>query len=91
MTYTLRRVCSVSLAVALALTLMLVGLPGSAAAQADEPNETQDDLQESIEKLNTTAAEQDERHSLTHSMDQLDTGDDERTLEDAIERLESDS
>jgi hypothetical protein len=76
--------------VALALALTLVGLPGTVAAQADEPDDTQDDLEESIEKLNTTAADQEERHNMTHSMEQLDTSDDERTLEDAIERLESD-
>ncbi|SEP30113.1 hypothetical protein SAMN05216388_10713 [Halorientalis persicus] len=89
MTRTLHRVGSVSLAVALALALTLVGLPGSAAAQADNPDETQDNLDEAIERLDTSATEQQERHNMTHSMAQFDTSDDERTLEDAIERLES--
>ncbi|RXK46166.1 hypothetical protein [Halorientalis pallida] len=75
---------------ALAFALTLVGLTGPVAAQADDPDDTQSDLDKSIEKLNTSAAEQQERHNLTHSMEQLDTSDDERTLEDAIERLESD-
>ncbi|WP_092665358.1 hypothetical protein [Halorientalis persicus] len=75
---------------ALALALTLVGLTGPVAAQADEPDDTQDDLEESIEQLETSAGEQQERHNTTHSMEQLDTSDDERTLEDAIERLESD-
>ncbi|WP_092665078.1 hypothetical protein [Halorientalis persicus] len=74
---------------ALALALTLVGLPGSAAAQADNPDETQDNLDEAIERLDTSATEQQERHNMTHSMAQFDTSDDERTLEDAIERLES--
>jgi hypothetical protein len=78
------------LAVALALALTLVGLPGSVAAQADDHNDTQGDLDEAIEKLDTSAADQEERKNLTHNVDQLDTNDDEHTLEDAIERLESD-
>jgi TolA-binding protein len=78
------------LAVALALALTLVGLTGPVAAQADDHNDTQDDLEESIEQLETSADEQQERHNTTHSMEQLDTSDDERALEDAIERLESD-
>ena len=56
MTRTLHRVGSVSLAVALAIALTLVGLAGPVAAQPDDPDD-KDDPAESIEALNTMSDE----------------------------------
>jgi hypothetical protein len=72
------------------VALALVGLTGPVTVQAND-HDTQDDFDESVEQLNTSAADQEERHNLPHSMDQLDTNEDKRTLEDVIERLEADS
>lgn len=87
---TLHRVGSVGLAVALALTLTVVGLSGSVAAQSHDSDDTTDDLEDSMEKLNTTAEEKQERHNLTQTAEQLDTTNNDQTLKATIALLETD-